>query len=104
VRRKQRAGLRWPLPATLFDDEFEALLFPAPPQVEGQRPEPGARCAANVERITVDPRRYLTTLLSSFTRNRCPACRKICVLRVKCLSSLPRNRRRAWREISTAAH
>jgi len=40
VRRMQRTGLSWPLPATLSDDELEARLFPPPPQVEGQRPEP----------------------------------------------------------------
>jgi hypothetical protein len=36
VRRMQRAGLSWPLSATLSDDELEALLFPPPPQVEGK--------------------------------------------------------------------
>lgn len=40
VRRMQRAGLSWPLSSTLSDDEIEALLYPPPPQVEGQRPEP----------------------------------------------------------------
>ncbi|MDR6496831.1 IS21 family transposase [Paraburkholderia sp. DD10] len=40
VRRMQRAGLSYPLPTTLSDDELEALLYPPPPRVEGQRPEP----------------------------------------------------------------
>jgi len=40
VRRMQRAGLSYPLPTTLSDDEFEALMYPPPPRVEGQRPEP----------------------------------------------------------------
>ncbi len=40
VRRMQRAGLSWPLSSTLSDDELEARLFPPPPLVEGQRPEP----------------------------------------------------------------
>jgi len=40
VRRMQRAGLSYPLPTTLSDDELEARLYPPPPRVEGQRPEP----------------------------------------------------------------
>jgi transposase len=40
VRRMQSAGLSYPLPTTLSDDELEALLYPPPPRVEGQRPEP----------------------------------------------------------------
>jgi transposase len=36
----QRARLSWPLPASMSDDELEARLFPSPPRVEGERPEP----------------------------------------------------------------
>ncbi|WP_241025675.1 sigma factor-like helix-turn-helix DNA-binding protein [Burkholderia sp. Tr-20390] len=39
VRRMARAGLSWAVSATLSDDEFEARLYPSPPQVEGRRPE-----------------------------------------------------------------
>ncbi|MDR6447720.1 hypothetical protein J2794_003836, partial [Paraburkholderia terricola] len=40
VRRLERAGLSYPLPLTLSDDELEARLFPPPPRVEGERPAP----------------------------------------------------------------
>ncbi|WP_408198644.1 IS4 family transposase [Paraburkholderia sediminicola] len=40
VRRLERAGLSYPLPLTLSDDELEARLFPPPARVEGERPAP----------------------------------------------------------------
>ncbi len=39
--RARAAGLSWPLPDTLSDDEIELLLFPAAPSVaDGERPVP----------------------------------------------------------------
>jgi hypothetical protein len=40
ARHMQSAGLSYPLPTTLSDDELEALLYPPPPRVEGQSLEP----------------------------------------------------------------
>ena len=37
----EQAGLSWPLPDTLSDDDLELLLFPAAPSVtDGERPVP----------------------------------------------------------------
>ncbi|MFC3637341.1 IS21 family transposase, partial [Camelimonas fluminis] len=39
--RARRAGLTWPLPETLTDDDLELLLFPAAPSVpDHERPVP----------------------------------------------------------------
>jgi transposase len=39
--RARTAGLTWPLPGALSDDDLELLLFPAAPSVpDGERPVP----------------------------------------------------------------
>ena len=39
--RARAAGLTWPVPDALFDDDLELLLFPAAPSVAvGERPVP----------------------------------------------------------------
>ncbi len=40
ITRAQAAGLSYPLPENLDDDELERLLFPPPPPVTAQRAEP----------------------------------------------------------------
>ena len=41
VGRARKAGLTWPLPDALSDDDLELLLFPAPPAApDGDRPVP----------------------------------------------------------------
>src|SRR5438067_11850222 len=41
LSRARAAGVSWPLPADLDDEQLEALLFPAPPAIAGdQRPMP----------------------------------------------------------------
>ena len=40
IARAQAAGLTYPLPENLDDDELDRLLFPLPPPVTAQRAEP----------------------------------------------------------------
>ena len=40
LRRAERAGVSWPLPAGLDDDALEAMLFPPAPPAAEQRPQP----------------------------------------------------------------
>jgi len=40
LRRAERAGVSWPLPAGLDDDALEAMLFPPAPPAAAQRPQP----------------------------------------------------------------
>jgi hypothetical protein len=40
LRRAKVAGLSWPLPDDLFDDELEARLFPSEVKVVATKPEP----------------------------------------------------------------
>ena len=40
LRRAERAGVSWPLPAGLDDDGLEAMLFPPAPPAAEQRPRP----------------------------------------------------------------
>jgi transposase len=41
--RAKAAGLSWPLPVEMDDAALEALLFPPPPQLDGERPVPDWR-------------------------------------------------------------